>query len=75
MIEKKCGNCEYYCGGSGLCKRYPPVYKKHGEMFSQHNEVNENDWCGEFKHKPVELVKVTKQAEEKPKELGNKRGK
>lgn len=45
----KCGNCEYFQNRQimGVCRLYPEQQNKH-----------ESDWCGQYKQKQVEMVKL-----------------
>lgn len=57
-----CGNCHFYDddgdgSGEGVCMRYPPVVVHDAETMAETwwPDVDDTDWCGEFKPKnPLE---------------------
>jgi len=64
--EQICGNCAHYNAASvqdlsrGRCRRYPPTVVNdsleadtpEARFVSRWCEVEEIDWCGEYKYKP-----------------------
>lgn len=55
-----CGNCHFYDddgdgSGEGVCMRYPPVVVHDAETMAETwwPDVDDTDWCGEFKPKEL----------------------
>ena len=65
MIDKTCGNCFYFCKflgrkedeHEGICRRFPPSVKEDSNSSWWNPRVEDDDWCGEFKKKNLEVNK------------------
>jgi hypothetical protein len=51
-MKDKCKNCLYYESDNNFCRRYPPyVIVLSDKSINIFPEINEFEWCGEFKEK------------------------
>jgi len=42
-MERACKDCDYWTGGVGYCRRYPPTPMNNWPI------TEDNQWCGEFR--------------------------